>query len=66
LTNTHNWGGCVFGALPEQEYLDLIGYAGFEEVDKRKQVPAGIVAGVNLSSITVRAVKPLGVNSDDL
>ncbi len=55
----HNWGGCVFGALPEQEYLDLIAYAGFVEVEKRKQVPAGIVAGVKLSSITVRAVKPL-------
>lgn len=53
-----NWGGCVFGALPEGEYLDLIRMAGFEEIEVRHRAPTGEAAGVKLSSITLRAVKP--------
>lgn len=53
-----NWGGCVFGALPEGEYMDLIRMAGFEEIEVRHRVSTGEAAGVKLSSITLRAVKP--------
>jgi ubiquinone/menaquinone biosynthesis C-methylase UbiE len=52
-----NWGGCVFGALPEDEYLDLIRQAGFEEIEVRHRASTGEAAGVKLNSITLRAVK---------
>ncbi len=53
-----NWGGCVFGALPEGEYLDLIRQAGFKAIEIRHRASSGQAAGVKLSSITLRAVKP--------
>ncbi|MDD5371644.1 MAG: arsenite methyltransferase, partial [Anaerolineaceae bacterium] len=37
------WAGCVSGALPEQEYLDLIGQAGFEAIRTRRSASAGKV-----------------------
>jgi ubiquinone/menaquinone biosynthesis C-methylase UbiE len=57
-SDPRNWGGCVFGALPEGEYLDLIRMAGFEEIEVRHRASTGEAAGVKLSSITLRAVKP--------
>ena len=35
------WAGCVSGALPEQEYLDLIAQAGFSEVVVRGRSASG-------------------------
>jgi arsenite methyltransferase len=52
-----NWGGCVFGALPEQEYLDLIVQAGFSEVRCRRSAQAGWVDGVRVYSAQVSALK---------
>ena len=39
--SAEQWGGCVFGALPEGEYLDLIAQAGFSEVRSRRSEQAG-------------------------
>jgi ubiquinone/menaquinone biosynthesis C-methylase UbiE len=52
-----NWGGCVFGALPEQEYLDLIAQAGFKDIQTRRSVEAGRVDGVRVYSLHVSAQK---------
>jgi ubiquinone/menaquinone biosynthesis C-methylase UbiE len=30
--NAEQWGGCVNGALPEREYLDLVAQAGFQNI----------------------------------
>jgi arsenite methyltransferase len=56
--NPSQWAECVVGALPEQEYLDLIGQAGFENAKIRKQTDAGGRAGIRFYSDTVYAVKP--------
>jgi arsenite methyltransferase len=55
--SAESWGGCVFGALPEQEYLDLIAQAGFREVECRRSVEAGQVDGVRVYSVHVAAQK---------
>ena len=55
--SAENWGGCVFGALPEQEYLDLIAQAGFSKVECRRSVEAGRVDGVRVYSVHVSAQK---------
>ena len=52
------WAGCVSGALPEQEYLDLIAQAGFRDVVVRGRSDSGQVAGVNVYSAIVAACKP--------
>jgi ubiquinone/menaquinone biosynthesis C-methylase UbiE len=55
--SAESWGGCVFGALPEQEYLDLIAQAGFKDVQPRRSVEAGWVDGVRVYSLHVSAQK---------
>ncbi len=55
--NPDNWAGCVYGALPQQEYLDLIRLAGFGRVEVERRVPAGEAAGVPVYSLTVSAYK---------
>ena len=52
------WAGCVSGALPEQEYLDLIAQAGFGEVVVRGRSASGEVAGLTVYSAIVAARKP--------
>jgi arsenite methyltransferase len=52
------WGSCVLGALPEQEYLDLIAQAGFSEVRSEHTAASGVVSGVQLFSALVSARKP--------
>ncbi len=52
------WAGCVTGALPEQEYLDLIAQAGFKEVTVKRSTQAGSGAGINFYSAIVSASKP--------
>jgi SAM-dependent methyltransferase len=53
-----NWGGCVFGALPEQEYVDLIAQAGFKDITVRRSASAGGIEGVRVYSVGVSATKP--------
>lgn len=52
------WAGCVSGALPEQEYLDLVRGAGFADVRATRSLSGGRVAGVTVYSLAVTAVKP--------
>jgi len=54
-----NWGSCVFGALPEQEYLDLVAQAGFEAIQVRRSQAAAAAEGVKLYSALVSARKPV-------
>lgn len=51
------WGGCVFGALPEQEYLDLIAQAGFTDLEVRRSTEAGRADGVRVYSAQISAQK---------
>ncbi|HEX2981621.1 MAG TPA: arsenite methyltransferase [Anaerolineaceae bacterium] len=53
-----NWGGCIYGALPEAEYLELISQAGFQNVSVRRSSTPGEVAGVPVYSLVVSARKP--------
>jgi len=54
-SNPANWGGCVFGALPEGEYLSLLSQAGFKDIQVRRSDAARWVDGVKIYSITVSA-----------
>jgi arsenite methyltransferase len=51
------WAGCVNGALPEQEYLDLVRQAGFKEVVGKRSLSGGTLAGVSVYSLSVFARK---------
>ncbi len=55
--NQAGWSECVTGALPEQEYLDLIAQAGFGSVTVRRSTVSGEIAGVQLYSAIVAAQK---------
>lgn len=54
------WAECITGALPEQEYLDLIAQAGFENVVVRRKPSMGEAFGVSVYSVVVSAHKPGG------
>jgi arsenite methyltransferase len=51
------WAGCVSGALPEREYLDLLTAAGFRDIEARRSLSGGQVAGVMVYSLSVTARK---------
>jgi len=55
--STQGWAECISGALPEQEYLDLVKQAGFEDVVARRSTSVGVSAGVSVYSIQVSARK---------
>jgi ubiquinone/menaquinone biosynthesis C-methylase UbiE len=52
-SDADSWPGCVAGALPEGEYLQLIAQSGMQEPEVINRLPSGDVAGVKVSSITV-------------
>lgn len=52
------WAECVTGALPEQEYLDLIAQAGFENVATRRSASMGETFGISVFSVIASAQKP--------
>ncbi len=56
--SAEGWSECVTGALPEQEYLDLIVQAGFLHVTTRRSTSMGEIAGVSIYSAIVSANKP--------
>jgi arsenite methyltransferase len=58
--NASGWSECVTGALPEQEYLDLISQAGFISVQTRRSASMGEVQGISVYSIIASAKKPAG------
>ena len=51
------WAGCINGALPEQEYLDLVRQAGFVDVTGTRSLSGGELAGVEVYSLAVTARK---------
>lgn len=51
------WSECVSGALPEQEYVDLVKQAGFKEIQVRRSTSGGTAAGVSIYSVQVSAKK---------
>jgi len=51
------WSECVSGALPEQEYIDLVKQAGFVDVTVRRSSSGGMAAGVPVYSVQVSAKK---------
>jgi arsenite methyltransferase len=51
------WAGCINGALPEQEYLDLVRQAGFSEVAGQRSLSGGDLAGVEVYSLAVSGRK---------
>ncbi len=52
-----HWGSCIFGALPEREYLDLIAEAGFNVVKLQRSAKSEAGAGVSTYALNVSAVK---------
>lgn len=59
--NASGWAGCVTGALPEQEYLELISQAGFRDLTVRRRAAMKTAAGeVSVYSAIVSAHKPGG------
>lgn len=56
--STAGWAECVTGALPEQEYLDLIAQAGFENVTTRRSTSMGETNGISIFSVIASAQKP--------
>ena len=56
-TSAQGWAECISGALPEQEYLDLVKQAGFCDVTARRSTSAGLSEGVAVYSVQVSARK---------
>jgi ubiquinone/menaquinone biosynthesis C-methylase UbiE len=56
--NSASWSECVTGALPEQEYLDLIAQAGFQNVTTRRSASMGEAFGISVYSVIASAQKP--------
>lgn len=57
-SDPQKWAGCVNGALPEREYLDLVRAAGFADVAGQRSLSRGEFAGVEVYSLSVSARKP--------
>jgi arsenite methyltransferase len=56
--NPDEWAGCVYGALPEQEYLDLIAQAGFIDLQVRRSPGGEAAPDVVAYSAGISARKP--------
>lgn len=52
-----DWAGCIAGALPEQEYVDLVRQAGFQEVRAQRSTSHGVSNGVPVYSVQVSGKK---------
>jgi 2-polyprenyl-3-methyl-5-hydroxy-6-metoxy-1,4-benzoquinol methylase len=55
--NLDEWSGCVAGAIPAGEYLDLIAQAGFKDIQTRRSSVTEQSGGVEVYSLLVSAVK---------
>jgi arsenite methyltransferase len=51
------WAGCINGALPEGEYLDLVKQAGFVDVVGTRSLSGGELEGVEVYSLAVSGRK---------
>jgi arsenite methyltransferase len=56
-TSAAGWAECISGALPEQEYVDLVKQAGFQDVRLRRSTSAGSSEGVSVYSVQLSARK---------
>ena len=56
--NQGDWTGCVSGALPEAEYLDLVKAAGFKDLAVRRSASQNLSGDVRVYSAQVSARKP--------
>jgi arsenite methyltransferase len=56
-SDPQNWGSCIYGALPEKEYTDLVAQAGFGEIRVRRSTDAALIGGVKVYSAIVSARK---------
>ncbi len=56
--NSADWAECITGALPEQEYLDLIAQAGFKPATVRRSAASEQPYGIAIYSAIVSARKP--------
>jgi arsenite methyltransferase len=56
--SAQGWSECVTGALPEQEYLDLIAQAGFDNITTRRSASMGEILGISVYSVIASARKP--------
>jgi arsenite methyltransferase len=61
LQNPGEWAGCVSGALPEAEYLDLVRAAGFADITVRRSLSQGLSGDVRVYSAQVSARKPVSL-----
>jgi len=63
--NAEQWGGCVNGALPEREYLDLAAQAGFQNINTTRTDAnaGGEIGGVSVFSLYVSATKGQAASS---
>jgi ubiquinone/menaquinone biosynthesis C-methylase UbiE len=55
-TDVDSWAECVAGALPEDEYVDLIKRTGFVDIDVKGKTQSCCSQGI--ASITITATKP--------
>ncbi len=56
-TSMTAWAECISGALPEQEYVDLVQQAGFQNVKAQRSTSHGASNGVDVYSVQVSAKK---------
>lgn len=54
------WAGCITGALPETEYIDLIAQAGFTDIVVRRSPALGQAGDVAIYSAGISARRPDG------
>jgi SAM-dependent methyltransferase len=57
-SNAREWAACVSGSLPQQEYLDLISAAGFNNIRISKSDSYQANSTTDIYSMVVSAVKP--------
>lgn len=57
--DAQNFAGCIYGALPEGEYIDLVQAAGFTKVQVQRSSSSGIMNGTRVYSIHLTALKPI-------
>jgi len=55
--SSEGWSGCISGALPEAEYLDLVRQAGFKEIAVRRSMAEDSPVDVPIYSVQVSARK---------
>jgi ubiquinone/menaquinone biosynthesis C-methylase UbiE len=56
-SEANEWAGCINGALPEAEYLDLVAVAGMGQIRVQRTKSGGAIAGVPVYSVHVSARK---------